>query len=206
MTPLLPPKLVSFWDEVLAINAYLYNVHPQIPLLDEAEFRESYTRKDRDDSRWKLLLNAVLAMGSMAATTAGDKTHAVFYERAREHLGLENFGHAHVETVQALAILSVMCLHYVQQPNLANFMLGVSFRMATTLGLYRDYSESISRSGGDNYKSASLVELRRRLWWCLLMMDGWNANYLGRPTMGRIGPGHTTQQPQYPIVIIGLHC
>ncbi|KAK0384840.1 hypothetical protein NLU13_7318 [Sarocladium strictum] len=195
-SPAEPEQLPTMWDEVPAINAYFTYVHPQIPLLDEAEFRECYMSRRRSDVRWKLLLNSVLAMGSVAASTADSKVHSVFYERARQHLGLELFAASHLETVQALVILGGMYLHYAQQPHLANCLVGATFRMATTLGLHRDYSEAGSASRPADFMH--VAEIRRRTWWSLCCLDACNSNFLGRPTLGRMGPGHTAKKPESP--------
>lgn len=193
-----PSRQLTMWDEVPAINAYFTYVHPQIPLLDEEDFRDCYVTRKRSDTRWRLLSNAVFAMGSTVANTAEDKAHLLFYERAREHMALETFGSASLETVQALAILGGMYLHYIQQPNLANFLVGATFRMATTLGLHRDYSESASASRLPNFSHTA--ELRRRTWWSLCSLDACNSNFLGRPTLGRLGPGHNARKPENPVV------
>lgn len=188
----------TMWDEVPSINAFFTYVHPQIPLLAEDSFRSCYISRDRNDARWNLLLNAVLAMGSVAASTAQDKTHRIFYERARQYLVLETFSYAHLETVQALTILGGMYLHYVQQPNLANFLVGATFRMATTLGLHRDYSEYAKASTQRDL--SDIAEVRRRVWWSLCSLDACNSNFLGRPTLGRLGPGHNVKKPEAPDV------
>lgn len=193
-----PAKTVSMWDEVPAINAYFQYVQPYLPLLDEDAFRNTYLSRERKDDRWQLLLNTVLAMGSVALHDATDQTHTVFYERAKQYLNLDAFGSAHIETLQAMAILTGTYLHYIQEPNLANSLMGAISRMATTLGLHRDYTEGLKNEGLAN--AMPWVELRRRVWWCLLIMDCWNSNFLGRPTMGRIGPGHTTRIPEKPTV------
>ncbi|KAH8171210.1 fungal specific transcription factor domain-containing protein [Sarocladium implicatum] len=185
---------LTIWDEVPAINAFFTYVHPQIPLLAEDTFRSCYMSRKRDDARWNLLLNAVLAMGSVAASTAKEKTHRVFYERARQYLVVDTFGYAHLETVQALTILGGMYLHYVQQPNLANFLIGATFRMATTLGLHRDYSEYAKPSRAGDI--SRVTDLRRRIWWSLCSLDACNSNSLGRPTLGRLGPGHNVRKPE----------
>jgi hypothetical protein len=186
-------KSPSLWDEVPAINAYFEYVQPFLPLLDEEDFRETYVGRQRTDTRWQLLLNAVLAMGSVALRDASDKTHEYFYARIKEHLTFQLFETAHLETIQAVAILTGTYLHYVQQPNLANFLMGGLSRMALTLGLHRDYAEGRAKVSQDMMAS---VNLRRQVWWCLLVMDGWNSNYLGRPTMGRSGASFTTKAPE----------
>jgi hypothetical protein len=191
-------KAPSLWDEVPAINAYFQYVQPFLPLLDEDNFRETYVSKQRSDVRWKLLLNAVLAMGSVALHDASDRSHEFFYDQIKEYMNFQLFETAHLETVQAIAILTGTYLHYIQQPNLANFLMGGLSRMALTLGLHRDYLEG--RPASVARKDMCAVSLRRQVWWCLLVMDGWNSNYLGRPTMGRSSAGYTTRLPENPIV------
>lgn len=195
-------KSPTIWDEVPAINAYFRFVQPFLPLLDETSFRDTYAERKRDDQRWKLLLNAVLAMGSVALHSAKDRTHELFYGCIKEQLTFQLFESAHLETIQAVAILTGTYLHYIQQPNLANFLMGGILRMALALGLHRDYSEGLRI--GAIQQATSSVELRRQVWWSLLVMDGWNSNYLGRPTMGRSGPGYTTRLPEAPIVSIDV--
>lgn len=185
------------WDEIPLINAYFTYVHPFIPLIEEQVFRETYMTAQRTDSRWLLLLNSVLAMGSMAAGTAEDTGHQVYFARAKQHLTMETLDSAHLETVQALAILSGFYLHYVQIPNQANTLMGATLRVATSLGLHRDYSEGVGLAKVQ--KASFSIEMRRRIWWCTFILDAWAGNTLGRPPMGRMSHAITAKPPQEPI-------
>ena len=187
----------SAWDEIPLINAYFAYVHTFIPLIDEQSFRDSYMTGRRSDKRWALLLNAVLSLGSVAASTSDDHGHRIYYARAKAYLDLECQGTPHLETVQALALLGGFYLHYVQQPNLANALMGTALRMSTTLGLHRDYPEVMS-STKPKHLGFSL-EMRRRIWWCLWNLDAWAGSALGRPSM-RMGYALTAKPPQEPIV------
>ncbi|KIY03402.1 uncharacterized protein Z520_00093 [Fonsecaea multimorphosa CBS 102226] len=187
----------SAWDEIPLINAYFSYVHPFIPLIEEQVFRDTYMAAQRTDSRWLLLLNSVLAMGSVAAGTSEDAGHHVYFNRAKQHLSMDTLDSAHLETVQALAILSGFYLHYVQIPNQANALMGATLRVATTLGLHRDYTEGV---GPTKVQKASFsIEMRRRIWWCTFMLDAWAGNTLGRPSMGRMSHAITAKPPQEPI-------
>lgn len=192
------PRSISLWSDVPMINAYFQAVHPIIPLLDEDRIREIYAEGKRTDARWHLLLNVILAMGSVAISEADDYTHCSFYGRAKQYLTIDLLSSAHIETVQALAILSGLYLHYNNEPTLANSLSGVVFRMATAIGLHRDYHGHASVS--NDPKMLNTVELRRRIWHCIILMDAWTAIFLGRPTLGRGGPGYSTEKPQRPIV------
>jgi hypothetical protein len=183
------------WDEVPIINAYFIYVHAFVPLIEEKTFRETYMSGRRQDSRWLALLNVVLAMGSMAASTSDDKGHRVYYNRAMQHLGFETIGSAHLETVQALALLGGFYLHYIQQPNLAIAVMGATLRLATTLGLHREYLDG--RAQHSSKSRTPSVEMRRRIWWCIFNLDAWANSNLGRPSMGRWGHAITVKPPQF---------
>ncbi|KAL9108320.1 MAG: hypothetical protein Q9227_006919 [Pyrenula ochraceoflavens] len=182
-------------DGIMVLNAYFTYIHPMIPLVEEQSFRETYLSGRRHDSRWLALLNIVFAMGSIAATNSEDSTHDVYYRRARKHLGFDCLGSAHLETVQALAIMGGYYLHYIQQPNLANAVMGASLRMATSLGLHREYVEGRSRALIHN--PAFSEDMRRRIWWCIFNLDTWAGATLGRPSMGRWGHAITVKSPMY---------
>lgn len=185
------------WNEIPLINSYFTYVHPFIPLIEEQSFRDTYMAAKRTDSRWLLLLNTVMAMGSVANGSAEDTNHQIYYERARQHLSIESLDSAHLETIQALAILSGFYLHYVQSPNQANSLMGSTLKLATMLGLHRDYSEGVGPAKAE--KAAYSIEMRRRVWWSTFMLDTWAGNSLGRPSMGRLSPAITAKLPQEPI-------
>jgi len=198
ITSRLEIKASSAWDEIPLINAYFTYVHPFIPLIDQQSFRDTYMASQRTDSRWQLLLNVVLAMGSMAAGPSEDSGHHIYFARAKQYLDIDTLDSAHLETVQALAILSGFYLHYLQLPNQANALMGATLRIATMLGLHRDYSEGVVP--GKTTRPGSSIEMRRRIWWCIFMLDSWVGNTLGRPSMGRMGHAITAKLPQEPIV------
>ena len=190
-----PNERPSPWDEIPLINAYFNYIHPLAPLIDEQEFRDTYMTQSRSDPRWLLLLNTVLAIGSMAnASNCDEHTDRIYWQRAKQHLAIDTLGSAHVETVQALALLSGLYLHYIQQPNLANSIMGATFRLATALGLHRDYSEGADPAKQDNTQGS--IELGRRVWWSIFILDAWAGYALGRPSMGRLNPAVSARAPQ----------
>lgn len=132
----------SAWDEIPLINAYFTYVHTFVPLIDEQTFRDTYITGSRSDDRWLLLLNTVLAMGSVAASTSEDVGHRIYYHRAKQFLNLDCLSTAHLEVIQALAILGGFYLHYIQQPTLANNLMGASLRMAVRIHPFH-YSISV---------------------------------------------------------------
>lgn len=172
------------------IDAYFNRVQILVPMLDEPTFRADYLTARRNDAPWLALLNMVFAMGSIVANKSDDHSHINFYNRAKDNLGLDSFGSGHLETLQALALMGGFYLHYINRPNMANAILGAALRMACAMGLHR---ESIPDQKGSN---ALVIEQRRRTWWTLFCLDTWASTTLGRPSMGRWGPGITIQPPQ----------
>lgn len=181
-------------NETIYVDAYFTYVHPFAPVIEESCFRDTFASRSRTDARWQLLLNTVLAMGSIAASSSEDTTHQIYFSRAKQYMDMETLDSAHLETVQALAILCGFYLQYNQSPNQANAIMGATFRMATMLGLHRDYTEGVGPTKAQ--KAAFSIEMRRRIWWSTFMLDSWVGNTLGRPTMGRLSHAITAKPPQ----------
>jgi hypothetical protein len=175
------------------VNAYFAYFHAFIPLLDETSFRQTAATGERSDSRWMALFNMVLSLGSIAAYTAEDTSHERYYQRARHYLTLDSLGSAHIETVQTLGLMGGYYLHYVSLPNLANSLMGAALRLAITLGLHKEFVGNTSSPRSHKLS----VDLRRRIWWSLFCLDTWGYMTLGRPSLGRYGPGITAKIPHY---------
>lgn len=186
---LLPLQASRQSTEVHLIEAYFTYFQPVVPMLDEQGFWEIHKSGSRKDNRWLGLLNIVLALGSIAGTTADDSSHYTYYLRARNHLSLDALGSAHLETIQALGLMGGYYLHYVSQPNLAYSLMGAALRMAMAMGLHEEPTRS------DN--SLSELSLDRRVWWSLFCMDTWGSATLGRPSMGRYKPTIAVKIPQW---------
>ncbi|KAI6828054.1 general substrate transporter [Hortaea werneckii] len=191
-----PPGIVQH-----LLNSYFYHVHPLMPMVDEASFWRTWLYSDRGDSPWLALLNVVFALGSLASGTAADEGHRVFYLRARSHLCLESFGSNNILLVQALGLLSGYYLHWLNRPNEASGLMGATLRMATSLGLHREFGGSQSRPRGESASGSDIeadAETRRRTWWSLFVLDTWANMTTGRPPLGRCGRGITAQDPRLP--------
>jgi hypothetical protein len=160
-------------------------------MLDEKSFRDEYLREQRTDSPWLALLNTVMALGSIAASKSTELSHVKYYNKAMDYLALDALGSSRIETVQALAIIGGLYLHYVNRPNMANALLGAAMRMACALGLHREFP-SHSRSSID----LRAAEIRRRTWWSLFSLDTWATTTMGRPSLGRMGQAINVQPPE----------
>ncbi|KAH8807166.1 fungal-specific transcription factor domain-containing protein [Xylogone sp. PMI_703] len=165
-------------DPKLLIDAYFTHIHPKTPILDEQTFRQTLASGIRKDSPWIALLNIVYALGSIALTTSDSFADLPYYNTAKSHLGIESFGSGHIETVQALALMAGWYLHYRNRPNMASAVMGAVFRMANALGLHKELPGDIS--GGTDIAAKRHREIRRRIWWCLVVLDVGEATNLGR--------------------------
>jgi hypothetical protein len=172
------------------IDAYFNRIQIFVPMLDEPSFRADYLSGRRHDAPWLALLNMVFAMGSIVANKSDDHNHINFYNRGKDHLGMDSFGSGHLETLQALALMGGYYLHYINRPNMANAISGAALRMACAMGLHRESAPD------QNIGNALVVEQRRRTWWSLFCLDTWASTTLGRPSMGRWGPAITIRSPE----------
>ncbi|KAJ4248467.1 hypothetical protein NW762_012804 [Fusarium torreyae] len=173
-------------EEIPLINAYFNHVHPIIPMVDEADFRQQYAKTETAEDEatpWLALLNMVLAMGSMASDSTHFSSHNFFYKRALPYLNMSSFGSGHLYMVQALALYSGMILHFLNKPNMAMAVMGATIRMAVAMGLHR---AQVTRSNAnDAYHPVTGSTITRiRTWWSLLCLDTWASSTLGRPSLG----------------------
>ncbi|KAJ0416941.1 fungal-specific transcription factor domain-containing protein [Aspergillus carlsbadensis] len=190
--PSTPPQVHLQVPESQLLDAYFTYIQPLTPIIDEQAFRETYASGHRKDDRWYCLLNMVLAMGSICASTSDDISHKIYYSRCRAYLDLESLGSSHLETVQTLGILGGWYLHYIAQPNLAYSLMGAALRMAATMGLHREFAD---QSEASNKQKLATLDLKRKVWWTLFLMDCFGGATLGRPTMGRFSPSVTVKLP-----------
>lgn len=192
--PVTPPHASIPPTEMQMLDAYFLYFQAFAPMLDEKLFREAYMTGHRKDDHWLALLNIVLALGSIAATNPDDNTHHTYFLRCKSHLSLSSLGGSHLETIQALGLIGGWYCHYISQPNLAYSLLGAALRMSATLGLHKEFSESHQIPSPARLAS---MDLKRRVWWSLFVMDTWAGMTLGRPSMGRFGPWITVKSPNF---------
>ncbi|KAK5745772.1 hypothetical protein LTR17_001274 [Elasticomyces elasticus] len=184
------------------IESYFKHVDVQMPMIDEDHLWRTYLYDHRRDSPWLALLNMVMALGSLAGSTCEDEEHYAYFQRARLHLDLETFGSSSILMLQAMGLFSGYYLHYLNRPNEANCLMGATLRMATALGLHREYKESVpSRPASQGVRPDNLelpAGIRQRTWWSLFCLDTWGSVSTSRPSLGRMGPGITVETPKVP--------
>ncbi|KAF2492397.1 hypothetical protein BU16DRAFT_467868 [Lophium mytilinum] len=184
------------------IESYFERVHLFFPMIDERKFWTTYLYGERSDSPWLALLNMVFALGSLASSTADNEAHYSYFTRSRRHLSLESFGSGNLEVLQALGMMCGYYMHYLNRPNEAHSLMGGTLRMATALGLHREYAEPARHSSGNTLSimqhgepDSISPEMRRRIWWSLFCLDSWASTTTGRPSLGRMGASITVNLP-----------
>ncbi|KAF2816058.1 uncharacterized protein BDZ99DRAFT_406510 [Mytilinidion resinicola] len=184
------------------IESYFERVHLFFPMIDERKFWTTYLYGERSDSPWLALLNMVFALGSLASSTADNEAHYSYFTRSRQHLSLESFGSGNLEVLQALGMMSGYYMHYLNRPNEAHSLMGGTLRMATALGLHREYADPAHHSSGNTLSimqhgepDSISPEMRRRIWWSLFCLDSWASTTIGRPSLGRMGASITVNLP-----------
>lgn len=182
-------------SEEAAINAYFEIAHGGLTMMDEEWFRTVFTSNVRKDDAWTALLNAVCALGSIAA--GDDVSHAFYYDRAKNVIGYNVFGSGNLEMLQALILIGGSYLHYTNSPNTAYLIIGTAFRMAIAMALHREsvHSQRPQIDKGDPSTEQierphrpSRAEIRRRTWWALVYVDTCGGIQTGRPAIGRWDP------------------
>ncbi|RGP80679.1 beta-mannosidase [Fusarium longipes] len=185
------------FEELPLINAYFSHVHPIIPMIDEADFRQRYVQLDtiqEETGPWLALLNMVLAMGCMASDSVHFTGHNPFYKRALPYLNISSFGSGHLYMVQAMALYSGMILHFLNKPNMATAVMGATLQMAVAMGLHR--VQIAQPYSADTYHRTNGSPITRvRTWWSILCLDTWASSTLGRPSMRYWDPTTTLTSP-----------
>lgn len=173
---LMPPQGTQWFTEFF-INAYFNYFHTTYPLLHEPTFRAQFSEllPRPPEEAWSLLTRAVLALGAWCTgfdITVGSRKGPPDYFALFRNINL--FESGSLCMVQALTLLGTF-LHKQCKFNSSSIYLGAAVKMALSLGLHREFSHC----------DISLLdrEMRRRVWWCLYILDSGAAMTMGRPIL-----------------------
>ncbi|KAK9364647.1 fungal-specific transcription factor domain-containing protein [Lipomyces kononenkoae] len=156
------------------IDAYFSIYHTSYPFIHQETFRAQYSGQISrpPENVWEILFNTVLALGAWCLVNESSYADMAFYQNVKMHLSADMFETGSLPLLQALILLS----NYVQKRNRPNSgwnFIGLAHRMATGLGLHREFP---------GWSSSPLKqEMRRRVWWGLYMFDAGAAITFGRP-------------------------
>jgi transcriptional regulatory protein GAL4 len=162
------------------IDAYFSLYHVSYPLVHEATFRAQYSGviQRPGGACWTVLAYTMAAIGVFTTTPAnasgGEELDASLFAHARAILSFNFLEVGNVALVQALTLMA----NYLQKrnkPNSAYNYLGLAVRMAMGLGLHKEFQGwSIS---------PLKMEIRRRVWWVLCVIDVGATVTFSRPSV-----------------------
>lgn len=125
----------------------------------------------------------MLAIGARSGDFSSQNADRYFYAELEQHLSWTLLRRGSLPLVQALALLA----NYLQkrdQPNSGFSILGAAINMAQGLGLHREFS--VTSLG------VQAMEIRRRVWWILVIFDAGARLTFGRPSV-RFGGANVSE-------------
>lgn len=162
------------------LNGYFKYYHSCHPYVNKYTFIRFFNGDLRaaNPYHWKALLNIVLALGCWCLHGETKAWDLVYYRRARESLaagqgGILESGNFLVFT--AVLLMTDYCVKR-QRMNTAWMYAGLASRLASSLGLYREFQPA------DTKKNALDREVKRRMYWGLYLLDVTVSAVLGRPS------------------------
>lgn len=163
----------------VAYSADLIPVHPMYPMFHEPTFTQDVedVYKGSVDPYKNFCLRMVIAISLQKMDTqyAGlaDSYYLAalkFFERAIKPMNLK--------TLQCFALIAGYSL-LTPTRTAVYYIIGLGVRLCQALGLHEE--KTITRGPGGGRASPLEIDMRRRLFWCLLSMDYGLAHSLGRP-------------------------
>lgn len=156
------------------IDAFFTFYHPTFPIVHEPTFRAQYagTLPRPDKENWNTLANILAALGSFASSNCSDATDLPIFQAAQKSLFADNLEVGNLTLVQAFG-LSATYLQKRNKPNTGYNYGGVALRLGIGLGLHKEFEQG-------NLPPLQM-EIRRRVWWTLCVLDVGATITYGRP-------------------------
>ncbi|CRG89492.1 Lactose regulatory protein LAC9 [Talaromyces islandicus] len=146
------------------IDAYFRVYHVSYPIIHEPTFRAQYSEviPQPHGSSWHILVYIVATIGVYTSSSNLNDLDLALFSHVKSMLSFDYLEVGNITLVQALTLIS----NYQQKrdkPNSGYNYLGLAVRMATGLGLHKEFP-------GWNI-SPLKMEIRRRIWWALCVFD-----------------------------------
>ncbi|KAF4126260.1 Fungal trans [Geosmithia morbida] len=166
------------------IDDYFSLYHPAYPILHEGTFRARHSVPKPKDGSWPLLYNSVLAIGAFVGGPNTAENDLPFFNEIRKHLSMDILEKGSLGYVQAITLIA----NYLQKrnkPNAGFILIGISFSMALSIGLHREFDTHSAHNVQNT--TPFLMEIRRRVWWTLFVFMSGAQLALGRPSASLVG-------------------
>lgn len=146
------------------IDAYFRVYHASYSIIHEPTFRAQYSEviPQPHGASWHILVYIVATIGVYTSSSNLNDLDLALFSHAKSMLSFDYLEVGNITLVQALTLIS----NYQQKrdkPNSGYNYLGLAVRMATGLGLHKEFP-------GWNI-SPLKMEIRRRIWWALCVFD-----------------------------------
>lgn len=184
----------------IMVNSFFENYYKVYPFINKKKFLSEYSAFiERQESRYneydldineddnkvlsfQVLLNTVLAIGVWCKVGENSKIHTFYYQRVKGFIQLLNiFEYSDTQLLESFVLLS----NYVQKTNKPNTgwsYLGLSTRIATSLGLHKEVRiDKHDFNSADKLGLFEDIEIRKRLWWGMYFFDVGTTLTFGRP-------------------------
>ncbi|KAL6817659.1 fungal-specific transcription factor domain-containing protein [Trichoderma camerunense] len=156
------------------IDDYFSLYHRSYPIVHEATFRAQFMEiiPRPSGNAWQVLLYVVAALGAWSTATQRSDVHTGLFEAAKARFSIDMLETGNLVLVQALTLMS----NYAQmgnKPNSSYNYYGLARRIAMGIGLHKEFSAW--------QLNPLVVEMRRRVWWCLYVFDVGSIITFSRP-------------------------
>ncbi|KAL7930663.1 fungal-specific transcription factor domain-containing protein [Trichoderma chlorosporum] len=156
------------------IDDYFSLYHRSYPIIHEATFRAQLMEiiPRPSGNAWQVLLYVVAALGAWSTATQRTDAHTGLFEAAKARFSIDLLETGNLVLVQALTLMS----NYSQmgnKPNSSYNYYGLARRIAMGIGLHKEFSAW--------QLNPLVVEMRRRVWWCLYAFDVGSIITFSRP-------------------------
>lgn len=165
------------------VQLYKLKVQPMYPALHEptldADVEAVYENGDKASPFQNFVVRMVIAISLQKMDTQYAGLADSFYLAALQNLE---------PCIQPMDIRTLQCIALMAEYSLLTptrtaiyYVVGIAVRLLQALGYNEE--KTITRGRGDTPADALEVDMRRRLFWCILVMDYGLSHSLGRPSM-----------------------
>ncbi|KAI9761150.1 MAG: hypothetical protein M4579_001197 [Chaenotheca gracillima] len=183
-----PPHLPDRKTADKYVDVYFSTIHAAYPFICKPMFMQRYNAIWNNPSHrtssdlWLALLYSIFAIGAYYTSfpcrdQKDDPAHAQFFRRACAY----GDSLTNINSYNHLCTLLAQCFYLLvtSQTNRCWNILGLGIRVGQGIGLHVEISSSVTTDGTHSVSR----EMRRRMWYCLYILDHLLALQLGRPVL-----------------------
>ena len=174
----------------LLLQLYKLKVQPMYPALHEPsldrDFETAYTQPDRATPYQHFVCRMVIAISLQKMDTQYAGLADSYYLAALKYMEAV-VRPMDLKTLQCFALMAEYSL-LTPTRTAIYYVVGIAVRLVQALGLNEE--KTITRGQRDGTSNFLEIDLRRRLFWCIMVMEWGLAHSIGRPGMLATGQDH----------------